>query len=269
MTSVDQSRGRPVRAGGSIASTVAARRVIALLRTTCSIARAWRRRCSDVQLIIGVPRRGFPVWALGARVAPGPNLARARSWSYLHGSQAGSPCARARARPDRGSTAGRPSLSRQPGTCLPRRLRQYRHRAGGAADESQRPLPQRLGGEDGVLRCSDHAPVGHAGLTSRVGALPSTVRRGSTRDPMPPASKQAGMRQGRGPSRGRSGAARLSAIPPRPPYLAGRDVLLGQSPTCLLAKPATRRFRSLERLTMRWPTSETMLDDTRDWSRRA
>jgi len=40
ITSVDQSRGRPVRAGGSIRSIVAARRVIALLRTTCSIAGA-------------------------------------------------------------------------------------------------------------------------------------------------------------------------------------------------------------------------------------
>jgi hypothetical protein len=40
ITSVDQSRGRPVAQGGSIASIVAARRVIALVRTIRSIAGA-------------------------------------------------------------------------------------------------------------------------------------------------------------------------------------------------------------------------------------
>ena len=40
MVSVDHSRGRPVRAGGSIMSIIVARRTVAFARTACSIAGA-------------------------------------------------------------------------------------------------------------------------------------------------------------------------------------------------------------------------------------
>src|SRR4051812_30502734 len=63
MVSVDHSRGRPVRAGGSIASMVASRRIVAFARTASSIAGAERRRRSGVQDIFGVPYGKAPMWA--------------------------------------------------------------------------------------------------------------------------------------------------------------------------------------------------------------
>ena len=56
MVSVDHDLGRPVRARGSMASIVAARRTVAFARTTSLIAGAERRRCSGVQDIFGAPR---------------------------------------------------------------------------------------------------------------------------------------------------------------------------------------------------------------------
>jgi hypothetical protein len=61
IASVDRSRGRPAARGGSLASIVAAGRVIASVRTRRSIAGAARRRCSGVQAIFGNPRQGSPM----------------------------------------------------------------------------------------------------------------------------------------------------------------------------------------------------------------
>jgi len=44
IASVDHSLGRPVRAGGSMASIIEARRVVAFARTTSLIAGPYRRR---------------------------------------------------------------------------------------------------------------------------------------------------------------------------------------------------------------------------------
>src|SRR5687768_7870134 len=55
MVRVDHSLGRPVRAGGSRASIMVAKRMVALARTVSLIAGAYRRRCSGVQDIFGVP----------------------------------------------------------------------------------------------------------------------------------------------------------------------------------------------------------------------
>src|SRR5919206_1279313 len=73
MVRVDHSRGRPVRAGGSMASIVAARRTVAFARTASLMAGAYLRRCSGVQDILGVPRGKPAMWGADTRAGRRPD----------------------------------------------------------------------------------------------------------------------------------------------------------------------------------------------------
>src|SRR4051794_33815485 len=87
MVRVDHRRGRPVLAGGSIASMVAARRTVVFARTTSLMAGAYRRRCSDVQDIFGIPRGKPAIWAPDVRAERRPDLLPSQGLGcFRHGS---------------------------------------------------------------------------------------------------------------------------------------------------------------------------------------
>jgi hypothetical protein len=64
---VGQARGRPTRAGGSIASIVAAKRTSIPCRTISCIIGAWLRRSSAVHAIVVVLGSGSTTNGVGGR----------------------------------------------------------------------------------------------------------------------------------------------------------------------------------------------------------